>query len=119
MVLHLSPTCPVLVSDCLAVCFGFSGPPDSTLVSRLFPTVSQHAVGALGNMSLHLVTGQKIKRYKAEFTYIYIYIYIIIFVFSVSIIHLIIGVPDFDLYALVSCLSSTVAKYSVGARRHD
>ena len=110
MVLHLSPTCPALVSDCLAVCFGFSGPPDSTLVSRLFPTVSQHAVGALGNMSLHLVTGQKIKRYKAEFIYIYI-----IFVFSVSIIHLIIGVPDFDLYALVSCLSPTVAKYSVGA----
>ena len=32
-----------------------------------------------------------------------------------SIIHLIIGVPDFDLYALVSCLSLTVAKYSVGA----
>ena len=110
MVLHLSPTCPALVSDCLAVCFGFSGPPDSTLVSRLFPTVSQHAVGALGNMSLHLVTGLKIKRYKAEFIYIYI-----IFVFSVSIIHLIIGVPDFDLYALVSCLSLTVAKYSVGA----
>ena len=103
MVLHLSPTCPPLVSDCLAVCFGFSGPPDSTLVSRLFPTVSQHAVGALGNMSLHLVTGQKIKRYKAEF------------IISVSIIHLIIGVPDFDLYALVSCLSLTVAKYSVGA----
>ena len=74
MVLHLSPTCPALVSDCLAVCFGFSGPPDSTLVSRLFPTVSQHAVGALGNMSLHLVMvmGQKIKRYKAEFIYIYI-----------------------------------------------
>ena len=112
MVLHLSPTCPPLVSDCLAVCFGFSGPPDSTLVSRLFPTVSQHAVGALRNMSLHLVTGQKIKCYKAEFIYIYIYI---IFVFSVSIIHLIIGVPDFDLYALVSCLSLTVAKYSVGA----
>ena len=110
MVLHLSPTCPALVSDCLAVCFGFPGPPDSTLVSRLFPTVSQQAVGALGNMSLHLVTGQKIKRYKAEFIYIYI-----IFVFSVSIIHLIIGVPDFDLYALVSCLSLTVAKYSVGA----
>ena len=103
MVLHLSPTCPALVSDCLAVCFGFSGPPDSTLVSRLFPTVSQHAVGALRNMSLHLVTGQKIKRYKAEF------------IFSVSILHLIIGVPDFDLYALVSCLYLTVSKYSVGA----
>ena len=43
-------------------------------------------MGALGNMSLHLVMGQKIKRYKAE-----LYIYII-FVFSVSIIHLIIGV---------------------------
>ena len=70
-------------------------------------------MGALGNMSLHLVTRQKIKRYKVEFIY-YIYIYII-FVFSVSIIHLIIGVPDFDLYALVSCLSLTVAKYSVGA----
>ena len=39
-------------------------------------------------MSLHLVTRQKIKRYKVEFIY---YIYII-FVFSVSIFHLIIGV---------------------------
>ena len=90
LVLHLSPTCPALVSDCLAVCFGFSGPPDSTLVSRLSPTVSQHAVGALDNMTLHLVTGQKIKHYKAQFIYIHnIYI---IFVFSVSIFHLIIGV---------------------------
>ena len=27
LVPHLSPTCPALVSDCPAVCFGFSGPP--------------------------------------------------------------------------------------------
>ena len=132
MVLHLSPTCPALVSDCLAVCFGFSGLPDSTLVSRLSPTVSQHAVGALGNMTLHLVTGQKKLSPTKQSLYIYVCIYLFIFIYlmaylfndflfmSMSNVHLIIGVPDFDLYALVPCLSPTAAKYSVGVSvQHD
>ena len=112
MVLHLSPTCPALVSDCLAVCFGFSGPPDSTLVSRLFPACPPLFPSMLWALwATCLYTWWRAKKLSATKQSLYIYIYIsnIFCVFSVSIIHLIIGVPDFDLYALVSCLSLTVA----------
>ena len=106
------------------------------LFPRLSPTVLPYALGCLGRLILHLFpacfplfpsmlwalwatclyTWWRAKKLSATKQSLYMYIYIyIIFVFSVSIIHLIIGVPDFDLYALVSCLSLTVAKYSVGA----
>jgi len=60
------------------------------------------------------------------FIYFYLFNELFIYLFneflfmSMSNVHPIIGVPDFDLYALVPCLSPTAAKYSVGVSvQHD